>query len=47
MKADNLILWAGQFPEDMNLDLNKESLPHTNIYVVYGKQDEFLRYQPR
>jgi predicted esterase len=43
VKVSNLILWAGQFPTDMNLNLTKEALAHTKMYVVYGKQDEFLQ----
>jgi predicted esterase len=43
VKVNNLVLWAGQFPADMNLDLTKEALAHTKMYVVYGRQDEFLK----
>jgi predicted esterase len=43
VKPDNLILWAGQFPADMNLELTREALSQTNLYIVYGKQDEFLK----
>jgi predicted esterase len=42
VKADNLILWAGQLPADMNLELTREVLAQTKMYVVYGTQDEFL-----
>ncbi len=42
MKVDNLILWAGQLPTDMNLDLSKQVLAQTSMYVIYGLQDEFL-----
>ncbi len=43
IKANNLILWAGKLPHDMNLELTKEMLSHTTMYVVYGRQDEFLK----
>lgn len=42
VKVNNLILWAGQLPRDMNVDLTKEILSQTKTYVIYGKQDEFL-----
>jgi predicted esterase len=43
VKVDNLILWAGQLPADMNMGLTKKALSQTTMYVVYGKQDEFLK----
>lgn len=46
MKVDNLILWAGQLPADMNLDLSREVLAQTTMYVIYGLQDEFLTNIP-
>jgi predicted esterase len=39
---DNLILWAGEFPRDLNSYSRFEQL---NTYYVYGNQDPFLNPQ--
>lgn len=41
-RADNMILWAGVFPEDLNLDLNKKILDDLNITFVIGDKDQFI-----
>lgn len=38
-----LILWAGIFPPDMNIDVSKKVLHDKDTYVVYGKSDPFLK----
>jgi predicted esterase len=43
VKADNLILWAGQLPADMDIGLTRETLSQTTMYVIYGTKDEFLK----
>jgi len=40
-QVDNLILWAGFFPHDLNYDANKELLNDLNAFIVMGEQDEF------
>jgi len=42
VKADNLILWAGAFPSDMNFEKNKEVFNSINTFVVAGDADEFI-----
>lgn len=37
-----LILWAGGFAHDLNLDLGKSNFINTEFHLVYGDQDEFL-----
>ncbi|HEY9044689.1 MAG TPA: alpha/beta hydrolase [Ohtaekwangia sp.] len=37
-----LILWAGIFPPDMNIDESKRVLHNKETYIVYGKSDPFL-----
>lgn len=41
-KVDNLILWAGIFPHDLNLEQEKTLLNDINSTIVMGDQDEFL-----
>lgn len=40
--ADNLILWAGAFPDDLDLKLNKEIFDKLKIYFVLGDQDQYI-----
>jgi predicted esterase len=42
IKFDNLVLWAGIFPPDMDFDSGKEILKDKKIFHVYGKTDPFL-----
>jgi len=42
---NNLILWAGAFPNDMNLEMNKEFFNRINILLVIGDNDEFINEQ--
>ena len=42
VKADNLILWAGAFPSDMNFQKDKETFNKLKTYVVVGDADEFI-----
>jgi predicted esterase len=39
--ADNLILWAGFFPHDLDYETNRELLDLLNTTIVMGEQDEF------
>jgi predicted esterase len=41
--ADNLILWAGLFPPDLNFDVNKEIFNRMNTWMVLGDKDEFIK----
>ena len=42
VKADNLILWAGAFPDDMNFKVDKAVLDKLKTYMVVGDADEFI-----
>ena len=37
-----LVLWAGIFPPDMDMELAAERLRNKQVYYVYGLQDPFL-----
>lgn len=37
-----LILWAGIFPPDMDLETGSKALRDKEVYLVYGKKDPFL-----
>jgi len=37
-----LLLWSGGFAQDLNFDLGKSNFKNTELYLVYGDQDEFL-----
>ncbi len=39
---DNLILWSGIFPPDMNFEVNRGALEDLNIHLVIGNQDEYI-----
>ncbi len=41
-RADSLILWAGVFAHDMQMDLAKEKFKDTRMMSVFGDQDEFV-----
>lgn len=41
-RADNLILWAGAFPSDMDLQLNKTTFDSIRTLMVIGDRDEFI-----
>jgi len=41
-KADNLIIWAGAFPEELNFEIENSVFNETNNFVVVGDKDEFL-----
>lgn len=41
-KFNNLILWGASFPMDLHYLPMKPYLEDKKIYVVYGKQDEYL-----
>ncbi|MDF2438103.1 MAG: phospholipase [Bacteroidota bacterium] len=43
IKANNLVLWAGAFPDDMDLQLNKKLFDKMNTHLVIGDQDEFIK----
>lgn len=42
IQFDNLILWAGVFPPDMNFEADKQYLNSKKVYVLVGDQDEFI-----
>ncbi|BDS13676.1 alpha/beta hydrolase [Aureispira anguillae] len=39
---DNLILWGAGFPTDLTYLPMEKYLAHKKLYVVYGRQDEYL-----
>jgi predicted esterase len=41
--ADNLVLWAGSFPADMDLHTGKQLFDELGVYFVIGDQDEFIK----
>ena len=41
-KIDHLILWGAAFPMDLNYLPMKAYLSSMKIYVVYGRQDQFI-----
>jgi predicted esterase len=41
-KFDNLILWGAAFPSDLTYLPMREYLQNKKLYVVYGKDDEYL-----
>jgi len=41
-KADNLILWAGVFPPDLNFEVDKTIFNSLNIKMLVGDNDEFI-----
>jgi predicted esterase len=43
IKADNLVLWAGAFPDDIDLRPGKNIFNKSKIYLVIGDQDEFIK----
>ena len=42
-KADNLILWAGAFPADLNFKAGNTILNSMNIRILIGDKDEFIQ----
>lgn len=45
VKANNLILWAGVFPLDMSFQISKDKLTDTNIYMVIGNDDKYIKLE--
>lgn len=41
-KFNNLILWAGLFPPDLDFSVSREILKDKNIKFVYGTEDPYL-----
>lgn len=41
-KADNLIIWAGAFPDDMDYGFSKAIFDKLKTHVVVGDSDEFI-----
>lgn len=39
---DNLVLWAGSFPPDIDLQRGRQRLNNLDLRVVVGNKDEFL-----
>jgi predicted esterase len=44
-KIDNLILWAGPFPDDMNFEMLRAVFNNINTFIVIGDNDEFITEQ--
>jgi predicted esterase len=42
-KIDNLVLWAGAFPPDVDLALNKDRFNKSRNFLVVGDEDEFIK----
>jgi len=42
IKFDRLILWAGVFPEDMNIDKGNNLLSDKTVKLVFGDKDPFV-----
>ncbi|MFT5647005.1 MAG: putative esterase [Aureispira sp.] len=42
-KFNNLILWGAAFPTDLSYLPMKDYLQNKKLYVVYGKDDEYLK----
>ncbi|MBA3706662.1 MAG: hypothetical protein H0W84_12405 [Bacteroidetes bacterium] len=42
---DNLILWAGVFPVDINFEMSKQFFNSFQTYLVIGDNDEFISEQ--
>lgn len=40
--VNNLILWGGTFPADINFELDKNFFNKSNIYFVMGTEDEYI-----
>lgn len=41
-RADRLVLWAGAFPPDVDLKLNRTTLNSIRLILVAGDSDEFI-----
>ena len=39
---NKLVLWAGIFPPDMNIDLSRDRLRDKQTFLVYGTQDKYF-----
>ncbi|WP_296698995.1 alpha/beta hydrolase [Algoriphagus sp.] len=39
---DNLILWAGGFAHDLNINKSREQFEKTEMTIILGDQDEFI-----
>ncbi|MDX1628005.1 MAG: hypothetical protein R3345_04855 [Fulvivirga sp.] len=45
VQIDQLVLWAGIFPPDLNYDLAVDKFKHIDVHYVYGLQDPYLNDQ--
>ena len=43
-KADNLIFWAGAFPRDLDLEVDKRVFRSMNNWIVVGDRDQFIEW---
>lgn len=41
-RADNLLIWAGSIPDDLDLTETKTFFDKLNLLIVVGDQDEFI-----
>ena len=42
LTMDNLILWAGVFPPDLNFDVDQRYINSCGVYLVVGDNDEYI-----
>jgi predicted esterase len=42
-QLDTLVLWAGGFAADLSLNLGREKFENTQVILVFGNQDEWIR----
>ena len=45
VKIDRLIVWAGNFPPDVDTTLTPKILGETPIFFVFGEEDELINPQ--
>ncbi|MFT4659801.1 MAG: putative esterase [Patiriisocius sp.] len=45
LTPEYLILWAGAWPHDMSIDHNYELMSRLRIFIVVGRQDQYLGEQ--
>lgn len=43
IEFDNLIIWAGDFPQDLDYNLATRVLQNKRVYFVYGMEDELIQ----
>jgi predicted esterase len=43
VQFDQLIIWAGIIPPDLNFDLGREHFHDKSIVITYGKEDPYIK----